>query len=91
MQLEMIILSEVRKTNSMISLTHGILKCSRDEHIYKKENRPTDMENGLVVAKEKRMGRERNGLGVWGWKIQSIIIKINKVLMYSSGTVFNIL
>ena len=41
------------------------LKYGTNEPIYKTET-DTDMENRLVVAKGE-WGRERDGLGVWGW------------------------
>ena len=47
-------------------------------------NRLIDIENRLVVAKE--WGRERDGLGVWGWcKLLHIEWINNKVLLHSTG------
>ena len=40
------------------------------------KNRLTDTEIGLVVAKGKR-GKERDGLGVWGWYMQTIVYRMD--------------
>ena len=42
------------------------LKCGMNESIYKNRNKLIDIENTLVVAKGEG-GREREGLGAWGW------------------------
>ena len=61
MELEMIILSEVSQTEKdkyhMISLICGILKKKKsiNELIYKIE-RPTDIENKLMVTNRERVG-----------------------------------
>ena len=43
-------------------------------HIYKTE---TDTEIRLVIAKGE-VGRERDGLTVWGWKMQTITFRMDK-------------
>ena len=54
-------------------------------------NRLTDIENKLVVTKGEREGR-RDKLGVWDKHIHTTTYKINnKDLLYSTGTIFNIL
>ena len=58
--LEIIILSEVNQTEKYISyiIYMWILKKSdTSEVIYKIENRLTDMENTLMVARAERLGR----------------------------------
>ena len=41
------------------------------------QNRHTDMETRLTVAKEKGKG-ERDGQGVWGWEMQTIKFRMDK-------------
>ena len=59
MDLEIVILSEVSQTEKdkyhMISLIHGILKNGTNEFIYK-TNRLIDVENKLMVTKDKAGG-----------------------------------
>ena len=50
------------------------LKYDTNEHIYKTE---TDTEIRLVIAKGE-VGRERDGLTVWGWKMQTITFRMDK-------------
>ena len=40
------------------------------------QNGLKDMENRLVIAKEKQGGRD--GWGVWSWYIQTIIFRMDK-------------
>ena len=60
---EIIILSEINKYH-MISLICGIQNMA-EMNLTTKQSRFTDVENRLVVTKGR--GRERHGLGVWGW------------------------
>ena len=42
-------------------------------------NRPTDVENRLVVATwEEGGGREWDGLQVWCWQMQNITLRMHK-------------
>ena len=47
------------------------LKFGTNEPIYK-TNRLTEVEN------RQERGKERDGLGVWGWQIQTITFRISK-------------
>ena len=51
------------------------LKYGTNEPMYK-TNRLIDIENRFVVA--KGWGRERVGLGVWGWEMQTITFRMDK-------------
>jgi len=75
MELEILILSEVRQKEKdkyhMISLISGIQYMTQMKL-------PTgkNLENRLVVAKESE--REWDGLGVWGWQMQTIAFGVDK-------------
>ena len=62
-QLETITLREVSQTEKdkyhMRSLICGILKKDTNELIYKDRNRPTDIENKLMVTKGERGERDK--------------------------------
>ena len=51
------------------------MKYGTNEPIYKTAD--SEMQRRLVVAKEG-VGRERDGLGVWGWQMQTITFRIDK-------------
>ena len=66
MQLEIIILSEVRqKEKDKYDITYmWNLKYGTNELIYKTE---TDSQRSDLWLPRGERGRERDGLGVWGW------------------------
>ena len=53
------------------------LKYDTNELIYKTETNSIDMENRLTVAKMEK-GWGRDGLGVWGQQMQTIIYLMGK-------------
>ena len=61
---EMIILSEVSQTGKhcMILLTYEILKKIIQMKFLQNRNRPTDIENKLMVTEGKRWGRDKLGV-----------------------------
>ena len=65
-QLEIIILSEVRKKIPYHITQAWNLKYGTNEPIYKTGNRLTDIENRFVVARGNG-GSEMDGLRAWGW------------------------
>ena len=73
-QLEILILSEVRKRKTNAYMQN--LKYGTSESIYK-TNRLRDIKNRLVVAKGEEK-REWDGLGVWGWSMQTITCRLDK-------------
>ena len=52
------------------------LKYDTTEPIYETET-DSQTENRLMVAKGE-WGRERDGLGVWGWQMQTITFRMEK-------------
>ena len=59
-------------------------------NISQNRNRLTDIENGLVIAKEEA-GGERDGLGDWDQQMQTITYKIDKQQGSIVEHIFNIL
>ena len=53
------------------------LKYGTNEPIYKTETDSQTIDIRLVVAKGDQ-GRKRDGLGVWGWQMQTITFRMDK-------------
>ena len=90
MQLEVIILSEVRRRKIPYDITYiWNLKYGTNEPIYRTE---TDIENRLVFAKGAGGGRGMEWeFGISRCKLLHLEWLNNKVLLYSTGTISSLL
>ena len=61
------------------------LKYGTNETIYKIETDSQKQKTDVWLP--RRRGEERGGLGVWGWEMQTILLKWinNQVLLYGTG------